>query len=66
MNSPMTATRPSLPVGTPVEVRNRFCSAWSQGFEVAEATGDGYRLRRQSDCYVLPARFVSTEVRRIG
>jgi len=51
-------------VGTPVEVRNRFCSSWSRGFEVAETTRRGYWLRRQSDCYVLPAEFVATEVRR--
>jgi hypothetical protein len=58
------AARPSLPVGTPVEVRNRFCSAWSGGFEVAEATREGYWLRRQSDSYVLPNEFEPTEVRR--
>ena len=34
------------------------------GFEVAENTGAGYTLRRQSDSYVLPAEFVPTEVRR--
>ncbi len=53
-----------LAVGSPVEVRNRFCSAWSGGFEVAEATGTGYRVRRQSDRYVLPAEFGASEVRR--
>ncbi len=53
-----------LPVGTPVEVRNKFCSAWSRGFEVVANTGIGYTLRRQSDSYVLPAQFVPTEVRR--
>ena len=66
MNSPTTAARPTIPVGTPVEVRNRFCSSWSRGFDVAETADDGYRLRRQSDGYVLPTRFVPTEVRRIG
>jgi hypothetical protein len=55
-----------LAVGTDVEVRNRFCAAWSRGFEVAEATGDGYRLRRQSDRYVLPAEFRANEVRRVS
>ncbi|MGZ4801667.1 MAG: hypothetical protein ACXV9P_03610 [Acidimicrobiia bacterium] len=49
-----------------MEVRNRFCAAWSRGFEVAEATGNGYRLRRQSDRYVLPAEFRANEVRRVG
>ena len=65
MKTAATATRPGLPVGTPVEVRNRFCSSWSRGFEVAETTRAGYWLRRQSDCYVLPAEFVATEVRRL-
>jgi hypothetical protein len=51
-------------VGTRVEVRNKFCAAWSRGFEVAETTTGGYWLRRQSDSYVLPAEFVATEVRR--
>jgi hypothetical protein len=64
MKTATTGTRPALPVGTTVEVRNKFCSAWSRGFEVAETTGVGYTLRRQSDSYVLPAEFVATEVRR--
>ena len=56
--------RSSLAIGSPVEVRNRFCSAWSGGFEVAEATGDRYRVRRRSDRYVLPAEFGPSELRR--
>jgi hypothetical protein len=55
-----------LSVGTDVEVRNRFCASWSRGFEVAETTGAGYRLRRQSDHYVLPAEFRVNEVRPLG
>jgi len=66
MNRPAPAPRPSLPVGTPVEVRNNFCAAWSQGFEVAETTTRGYRLRRRSDHYVLPAEFATGEVRRVS
>lgn len=58
------ALRPTLAEGTAVEVRNRFCAAWSDGFEVAEATRAGYRVRRRSDRYVLPAEFLPTEVRR--
>lgn len=62
---PRVPTAPAaLAVGTTVEVRNRFCAAWSSGFEVAEATRDGYRLLRRSDRYVLPAEFTATEVRR--
>ncbi len=65
MNRHAPAPGPSLPVGTSVEVRNRFCAAWSPGFEVAETTGAGYWLRRQSDQYVLPAEFAAGEVRRV-
>jgi hypothetical protein len=65
-NRAATSPKPAISVGTPVEVRNNFCAAWSRGFEVAEATGEGYRLRRQSDQYVLPSEFVANEVRRIG
>ena len=57
------ASRPALAVGSPVEVQNRFCSAWSGGFEVADATSRGYRVRRQSDGYVLPAEFGPSELR---
>jgi hypothetical protein len=55
-----------ISVGAHVEVRNRFCASWSRGFEVAETTGHGYRLRRQSDRYVLPAEFRANEVRQAG
>lgn len=50
-------------VGTQIEVRDQFCSSWVQGFEIAEATSDGYRLRRNSDRYVLPARFPARDLR---
>jgi hypothetical protein len=65
MNRHAPVPRSSLPVGTAVEVRNNFCAAWSRGFEVAETTTRGYRLRRQSDHYVLPTEFGSSEVRRV-
>jgi hypothetical protein len=66
MNRHAPTSQPSLPVGTPVEVRNNFCAAWSRGFEVAETTNQGYRLRRRSDHYVLPAEFGTGEVRRVS
>ncbi len=53
-----------LPSGTRVEVCNRFCRSWSGGFEIIEATSDGYRLRRCSDRYELPGRFAPEEIRR--
>jgi hypothetical protein len=64
MDRAMTSRSP-LSIGTDVEVRNRFCASWSRGFEVAETTNAGYRLRRQSDHYVLPAEFTANEVRRV-
>jgi hypothetical protein len=54
-------------VGTRVEVRNRFDSRWSKGFEVAaiEKEIDGVRvqLRRRSDGALLPAWFTPDELR---
>jgi len=49
--------------GTKVEVRSRFDQRWSRGFEVAEASPDGYRIRRMSDGEVLPVLFGTDEVR---
>jgi hypothetical protein len=49
--------------GTRVEVRNRFDSAWSHGFEVARVDRDGYRLRRLSDRAELPVVFRPDDVR---
>ena len=65
MNRATSGPGPALPIGTSVEVRNRFCASWSRGFEVAEATRAGYIVRRQSDAYVLPAEFVAAEVRSL-
>jgi hypothetical protein len=55
--------RPALAVGTAVEVRNRFCASWSDDFEIAERAGNGYRVRRRSDSYVLPTVFGPGEIR---
>jgi hypothetical protein len=55
----------ALMVGTAVEVRGHFRGEWSRGFEVAEATHDGYWVRRLSDRYVLPAEFVGRDIRRV-
>ncbi len=52
-----------LPVGTVVEVRERFRGRWSRGFVIAESTSAGYLLRRASDRSVLPTRFTRTDVR---
>jgi len=52
-----------LPIGTPVDVRNRFVGSWSHGFEVAEQVQGGYRVRRLSDDSVLPDVFPSEDIR---
>jgi hypothetical protein len=56
--------------GTRVEVRSRFDSRWSRGFEVAEVVdpdsrGDDphYRLRRRSDGALLPVLFSDDDLR---
>jgi hypothetical protein len=54
----------SLSVGTAVEVRNDFVASWTRGFEIAASTPDGYRVRRLSDRYVLPAEFAAQQLRR--
>ena len=55
------ATR--LPLGTPVQVRDRFEFVFRRGFEVSGATTTGYRLRRRSDGTELPATFSADDVR---
>jgi len=53
-----------LEPGTRVEVRSRFDASWSHGFEVADATDTGYRIRRLSDRMILPVEFVFDDVRK--
>lgn len=55
-----------FPTGTRVAVRNRYEASWSEGFEVAQTTADGYRLRRESDRYLLPTVFGASDVRARG
>ena len=50
--------------GDKVEVRRRFDDKWARGFEVVEATDDGYRLRRLSDGVELPTTFATGDVRK--
>ena len=52
-------------VGTPVEVRCTFDGKWARGFELAETTARGCRLRRVSDHYVLPGEFEDRDVRTV-
>ncbi len=59
----LSDTTRALGRGTRVEVRNHFISSWSDGFEVARVTDDGYRLRRVSDRVELPATFPPDDVR---
>jgi hypothetical protein len=65
MDAPGPDPRPgAYPASTRVEVRNNFDGSWSKGFEVAEVTERGYRIRRASDGSVLPTEFEATEVRK--
>ena len=59
-----SGARTPLEPGTKVDVRNRFQGTWVRGFEVAEMTDDGYRIRRLSDGSVLPDLFTRDDVRR--
>jgi len=63
---PDQSSVPALTAGTAVEVRGRFSGEWSRGFEVAEATHDGYRVRRLSDRYVLPVEFTGHDIRGVS
>jgi hypothetical protein len=47
----------------PVEIRNRYDGAWTEGFQVTEETEWGYRVRRLCDDIVLPELFKPDEVR---
>ena len=59
------AARPArLEAGTRVEVRTGFDRSWATGFEVAEVTDDGYRVRRRSDGEILPVAIAADDVRR--
>ena len=63
--SPKTSPESSLSVGTAVEVRNEFVAAWTRGFEIAATTPGGYRVRRMSDRYVIPAEFAARQIRQV-
>jgi hypothetical protein len=45
-------------------VRNRYQGTWARGFEVAEFTEGGYRIRRLSDGSILGELFARDDVRR--
>ncbi len=47
-----------------MDVRNRYQGTWVRGFEVAEVTDDGYRIRRLSDGSILGELFSRDDVRR--
>jgi hypothetical protein len=52
--------------GQQVEVHTRFDDSWCQGFEIAEVTSDGYRVRRKSDGSLLPGVTSSSDLRPVG
>ena len=45
-------------------MRSRFDQQWARGFEVAETSEHGYRVRRLSDGRVLPVEFDAADVRQ--
>ena len=61
--APNEHTAGRLPLGTPVQVRDRFEFAFRSGFEVIRSSAAGYRLRRRSDGVELPVDFQADEVR---
>lgn len=58
------ATPSRLEPGTRVEVRTGFDRSWATGFVVAEATDDGYRVRRRTDDQILPVAITQADVRK--
>jgi hypothetical protein len=53
--------------GTRVEVRTRFESSWTRGFEIADCDdsqgGPLYKVRRRSDGSILPVTFKEDDLR---
>jgi len=55
--------------GTRVEVRTRFESSWTRGFEIVDRVGEVesgealYKVRRRSDGSILPVEFAEHELR---
>ena len=49
--------------GMPVEVRTRYLSNWSSGFEVVSVDGDHIGVRRLSDSVILPVTIAVDDVR---
>ena len=49
--------------GTPVEVRTRYLSNWTSGFEVVSVNGNRVGLRRRSDRVILPVTIAVDDVR---
>ncbi len=56
--------RTPLEPGTQVDVRNQYQGTWVRGFEIAEVTDEGYRIRRLSDGSILGELFARNDVRR--
>jgi hypothetical protein len=54
----------TLSAGDKVEVRRKFDAQWAKGFEVAEATENGFRVRRVSDGEILPVEFPERDLRK--
>ncbi len=63
----MRRTIAEVKPGTHVEVRSRFESRWSRGFEVVECDDAQdqarYQVRRRSDGSILPVTFTEDDLR---
>jgi len=53
--------------GTRVEVRTRFESSWTRGFEIADCSDEHgrpvYKVRRRTDGSILPVAFSEEDLR---
>lgn len=50
-------------LGEQVDVHTTFTDSWAAGFEIAELTDEGYRVRRKSDGSLLPGYTSDNDVR---
>jgi len=53
-------------IGQKVEVHTSFDDTWAPGFEIAEVTDQGYRVRRASDGALLPNITGESDLRPTG
>ena len=52
-----------MQIGDRVEVHTKFNDSWTAGFEIAQITPEGYRVRRVSDGTSLPGSTSAADLR---